>query len=114
MNSVNYGYGWGSVPFDYPNAVAADYSDLLAIVEERVKPERDKLGLKNDASAQGYAKNWWRYARMGIELYSNIAGMERVLVGAQVSRTHALVFSEPNQVFSMMCIVFHSKVGLIS
>src|SRR5262249_43416852 len=29
----------GIVPADYPGSVAADYPDLLAIVEERVKPE---------------------------------------------------------------------------
>ena len=30
----------GSVPSDYPDAVATDYPDLLAILEEKVKPER--------------------------------------------------------------------------
>ena len=31
----------GIVPLDYPDPVAADWPELLAIVEERVKPERD-------------------------------------------------------------------------
>ncbi len=96
----------GRVPEDYPGKVAADYPALLAIVEERVKPERDALGRKKDASAQGYARFWWRYARSGKKLYSTIKGMDRVLVRAQVSRTHAPVFSEPDLVFSMMCVVF--------
>ncbi len=32
----------GNVPADYPDPVAADYPDLLAIVEEKVKPERTR------------------------------------------------------------------------
>ena len=33
----------GIVPDDYPDPVAADYPDCLAIVEEKVKPERERL-----------------------------------------------------------------------
>jgi hypothetical protein len=95
-----------SAPKDYDGPVAADYPDCLKIVKEKVKPERDKLGLKSDSSAKGYAKLWWLYGRRSKELYSTIAGMERVLLRAQVSKTHAPIFATPNQVFSMMCIVF--------
>ena len=95
----------GCVPNDYPGPVAADYPDLLAIVEERVKPERDKLGLKVDVSAKGYAKYWWRYGRMAIDLYATISGMGRVLVSPQVSKYSNISFVETNQVISMMLIV---------
>ncbi len=96
----------GRVPKDYPDKVAADYPVLLGIIEEKVKPERDWLRVKKDASAQGYARLWWRYARTGKTLYSTIERMERALVRAQVSRTHAPVFEKPDIVFSMMCVVF--------
>jgi hypothetical protein len=33
----------GIVPADYPRSVAADWPDLLAIVQQRVKPQREKL-----------------------------------------------------------------------
>ena len=89
----------GIVPADYPDPVAADYPDLLAIVDEKVKPERDKLGLKNDASAQGYAKNWWQYARKGIELYAAIEGREQVIVKTQVSKQHMFSFVPTGIVF---------------
>jgi hypothetical protein len=39
----------GIVPIDYPEPVAADWPDLLAIVETRVKPERNRLGDNGDA-----------------------------------------------------------------
>ena len=37
----------GRVPWDYPNPVAADWPDLLTIVEHRVKPERIVKNAKN-------------------------------------------------------------------
>ena len=61
-----------TAPHGYEGPHASDYPDCLSIVETRVKPERDLLGLKEDASARGYAKHWWQYARKGIELYSTI------------------------------------------
>ena len=40
----------GIVPLDYPEPVAADWPDLIAIVEEKVKPERDVLKRMQGAS----------------------------------------------------------------
>ena len=39
----------GVVPYDYPEPVAADWPDLLAIVEEKVKPERMLVNRKGEA-----------------------------------------------------------------
>jgi hypothetical protein len=75
-------------------------------VVERVKPYREQLGAKADASAKGYAKWWWQYGRKGLDLYKTIRPMRRVLVRAQVSRTHAPVFYPTDIVFSVMTIVF--------
>lgn len=94
----------GIVPYDYPSPVAADYQDLLLIVEERAKPERDKLA-NGDATARDRARRWWQFARPTINLYSTISGMERVLVSPQVSKYGNLLFVETNQVISMMLIV---------
>ena len=43
----------GRVPLDYPGPVAADWPDLLAIIEERVKPERMKV------KRQAHRLRWW-------------------------------------------------------
>ncbi len=69
----------GNVPADYPDPVAADYPDLLAIVRERAKLDRDKLA-NGDASARDYARRWWQFGRPTMKLYSTIAGMGRFLV----------------------------------
>jgi len=82
------------------------YPDCMRIVREKVKPERDRLGLKLDASAKGYAKLWWQYARKGLDLYTAIADMKRVLVRARVSNTNAFTFAPNNMVFSEMIVVF--------
>lgn len=79
---------------------AIDYPDCLAIVKDKVKPERDKLGLKSDSSAKGYAKYWWLYGRRSLELYSAIADMEQVLIIPETTKFYNFIFSPTNIVFS--------------
>lgn len=82
----------GTSPQNYAGPCASDYPDCLEIVRGNVKPARDKLGLKKDASAQGYAKFWWKFARRSVELYRRIANFEVVVVACRVSKyvTHSL------------------------
>jgi hypothetical protein len=47
----------GTVPADYPGNVAADWPDLLAIVERKVKPERDNV------SNELCRRIWWQFER---------------------------------------------------
>ncbi|WP_205169010.1 Eco57I restriction-modification methylase domain-containing protein [Burkholderia sp. LMG 13014] len=96
----------GEVPSDYPGSVAMDYPDLLAIVEERVKPERVLLGQKADASAKGYARYWWRYGRMALGLYAAIAGTGRVLAVPVVTHHVSFAFEPSNIVFAHRLAVF--------
>ncbi|AGW92093.1 hypothetical protein N234_18830 [Ralstonia pickettii DTP0602] len=89
----------GIVPVDYPNPVATDYPDLLAIVEEKVKPEREK---NNRATRR---ERWWQYAEIAPALYATIAGMDRYLVHPLTSKHHNLVFYGSGQVSSHMTVV---------
>jgi len=57
----------GIVPNDYFDAVAADYPELLKIVEEKVKPERQLNNYSKTAR-----EKWWLYERLRGELYSTI------------------------------------------
>lgn len=63
----------GRVPADYPDRVASDYPDVLRIVDEKVRPERQRL--KPDGS---YALRmpqpirWWQYADKRPALYHSI------------------------------------------
>lgn len=96
----------GVVPGDYPGSVAADYPELLAIVEERVKPERTRKNEKDVYQLRYplYLK-WWIYADKRPELYATIAKMERYLVHPLTSKHHNLVFYKPGQVSSHMTVV---------
>jgi len=61
----------GHVPADYPGSVAADYPLLLAIVEERVKPQRA------ESKGANYRDRWWRFAESCPGLCASIEGMKR-------------------------------------
>ena len=90
----------GIVPLDCPDPVAADWPELLRIVEERVKPERKT---KNDGLAR---TKWWQFLRPRPELQAAIVGLERVLVVPQTSNVQALVFLPSEMVFGHTLIIF--------
>ena len=64
----------GIVPSDYPDPVAADWPDLLEVVERLVKPERAVQ--KRDAVRQ----RWWQYADKRPALRRAISSLDAVVV----------------------------------
>ena len=76
----------GVVPPDYPNPVAADYPDLLKILEAKVKPGRARK------SAEVVRFPWWQYWRVRGELAIACKGLERVLVCSRVGNAFAFSF----------------------
>ena len=105
-----------SCPDMYEGPVAADFPDCLEIVRQRVKPERDKLGEKSDASARGYARLWWQYGRKAIELYSRIKNKQTVLAIATAATKYvAFGIVGTNIVFShSLSIIADSTFGLFA
>lgn len=95
----------GIVPADYPGPVAADYQNLLAIVQEKVKPGRDVLA-NGDATARDRARRWWQFARPTRNLYSTIAGMERVLATSLVNNHLGFAFCTARYAFAHRLAVF--------
>lgn len=91
---------------DWPLEQAETYPDCMKIVREKVKPERDLLGLKADPSAKGRARLWWHYGRNAPFLYATIAGMKRVLVAAIITAHLAPIFRPTNEVYSHKCCIF--------
>lgn len=80
---------------------AREYPDLMAIVEEKVKPERLK---KKDKDAKA---KWWKFLRVRPELYDAIAHCDRVLVSAcGATKYLAFAFLPANCVFSHALAVF--------
>lgn len=90
----------GLVTLDYPEPVAADYPDCLAIVEAKVRPER----ARNNRAV--YRDRWWHYVEKRPDLYASISSMERVISVAATSRTLAFAFAQANYVFSHATYVF--------
>ena len=77
------------------------WPDLLAIVEQRVKPERMKV------NRQVRRNRWWQFGDRQPALYAAIDGLDRVLVtGAAAVMHHMISIVPSNQVFSHKLIVF--------
>jgi len=89
----------GSVPIDYPDPVAADWPDLLGIVELKVKPER--LAQKDALGAQ----YWWRFLRLRAELRAVAGRLARVLVCTRHQEHFALGFLPTEAIFADSLVV---------
>lgn len=86
---------------------AADYPDCLAIVREKVKPERTRLNEKGEfVLRKPLPQKWWIYAEKRPALYSAIADMERVLVVCLVTQYFAPAFCPRKWVYAHRCCVF--------
>jgi hypothetical protein len=85
-------------------AQAREYPDLMRIVEEKVKPERLKLGDNPDAKRR--KNNWWLWGRYTSGLFKAIAKCDRVLVCSLHSQYLTFAFLPANCVFSHALAVF--------
>ena len=90
----------GIVPPDYPEPVAADWPELLAIVDEKVRPER--LAQKDI----GGKEMWWQFLRPRPELHVAITGLEQVLVISRHGQNAAFTILPAGAVYSDATIVF--------
>ncbi|HZO66585.1 MAG TPA: DNA methyltransferase [Kribbellaceae bacterium] len=86
---------------DWSEDTAKTYPDCFEQVRRLVKPER---------MANTYSKTarerWWLYERSRPELYRAIAGLGRVVVLAQVSKTVMPMLVAPGPVFDQKLVVF--------
>jgi hypothetical protein len=81
------------------------WPELMAIVEQKVKPAR--LLLKDNADGRRRKQNWWQFGRLTPALESAIAGRARVLVTSAAAVSHHMVNSvSAGHVFSHKLIVF--------
>ena len=78
---------------------ARNWPDLMAIVEEKVKPERLKVKDK------GAKEKWWQFIRIRGELQRAIALFDRVLVVARVGQHGSFTFLPTGMVYSEQLIV---------
>lgn len=105
-----------SAPEGYKGPVAADYPECLRIIEERVKPERQRR--KTDGTYQlrsPLPQRWWHYADKRPGLYRAIKDARDVLVCPIVTKYLSFVRVPNNQVF-MHKIAVHAlqEVGSLA
>jgi len=97
---------------------AREWPDLMTIVEDKVKPERIKLG--NNTDARRRKKYWWQWGRYTPALFDASAGLERILVcpGGTGATTYLSFCFLPNKmVYSQTLCVFalegYAALGLL-
>jgi hypothetical protein len=91
----------GIVAEDYSDPVAADWPELLKIVERLVKPERDHDNRK------ARRERWWRFGDRQPGLYAAIATLPRVFATGAAAVMHHMIAELPSSmVFSHKMIVF--------
>jgi hypothetical protein len=84
---------------DIPLEEAERWPDLVAIIRERVKPEREKV------KREALRKYWWHYADKRPGLYSALKGRKRCLVTARTSKHLVFSWQPCDRVFSENLVV---------
>jgi hypothetical protein len=79
---------------------AREWSDLMSIVEDKVKPER----MKNNR--EGYRRYWWQYGEKRVELWKAIESLDRVLVISRVGQHGSIAFMPTDLVYSDSLVIF--------
>jgi hypothetical protein len=97
---IKRGLSEGVVPTDYPEPVAADWPDLLKIVETYVKPQRAK------DKREIYRRKWWIYGERRAALYPAIEQLPQILSLSRVSPNLALSRLNARCVFADSADIF--------
>ncbi|MEW6285394.1 MAG: DNA methyltransferase [Chloroflexota bacterium] len=82
---------------------AKQYPDLLKIVEERVRPERDRLTGPGDKRNHEF---WWQFGAYRAGMRQSIAPLQRVLVRSLTGDKHGMVFLPKGMIYDQTIIVF--------
>ncbi len=80
------------------------WPDLMAIAEQRVRPERLKLGDNGDARRR--KARWWLWGRYTPALFAVTAGLERLLAISRVGQHASITFLPSRMVYAETVIVF--------
>ena len=93
----------GIVAPDYPDPVAADWPDLLDILETRVRPERMR---QNDAYGQRF---WWRFLRTRPELRDATKQIRMLTACARIGNAFAFVRADKRLTLNEKTVLFASE-----
>ena len=87
---------------------ARRWPDLLAIIEQKVKPEREALPQTNNWN-RTVAANWWKFGAWRQELAKAIADLDQVLVIPRICNFFTFTFLPSRIVHSGQLVVFASN-----
>lgn len=94
---------------DWPIEKAAEYREVFAIVNDKVRPERQRVKPDGDyVLRRPLPQRWWQYAEKRTAMFNAIAELDRVLAIARVSKTALPQFVATGQVMSEATVVFAS------
>jgi hypothetical protein len=83
------------------------WPELLAIVEQKVRPEREAALAKSwSKDKEKRAENWWQFSRTAKDLYAAIDGFDQVLIIARTSDSFGFTFLPADRVFSENIVAF--------
>jgi hypothetical protein len=88
---------------------ARRYPHALAIVEERVRPHRERL--KTTGADAEHRKHWWRFANVRLELRARARVMPRFLATARVSKRPVFAFVPSTWTPSEQVVLFALPTG---
>ncbi len=92
--------------FDWPPERAERYSEPWTIIQEKVKPERQRCNPDGTYVLRKPLPNrYWHYCDKRPALYSTITGMDRLLVFAQTSRTKYPTFVPNGWIYGHKVVV---------
>jgi hypothetical protein len=83
--------------------IRARWPALMAVVEERVKPERMQLG--DNPNNVPLRRRWWAYHAHRPDLYRRLSALSRALVCTQTSKHRAFVFYSTGVIFDQKLVV---------
>ncbi len=89
---------------EFAEQEARKWPDLFKIAQEKVKPERMKLG--NDSSAKPRKERWWLWGRYTPGLFKSFEGIDRALMLSRVGQQCASTFLPTTVVPSEGVVVF--------
>jgi hypothetical protein len=78
---------------EFDELQARKFTQCFNIIEQKVKPERQKKKGK-------LKEKWWQYERPRPDLYKTIRGKERILVTARISKYQNFLFKDPITIFN--------------
>jgi Eco57I restriction-modification methylase/restriction-modification enzyme MmeI-like protein len=88
---------------DWSLDTASLYPELIQVVIDKVKPEREQL---NGPGDRAHRQRWWQFANYREGLRKATASFSKVLVRARVSEMHMMAFVDPDWICSEQVVVF--------